>query len=1013
MNLFKDTNGAVSIFLVIILVPCILVSGLFVEAGRVFMSKGNAEAAADLALNSLLTNYDKELNDWYGLIASCQNIDEFYGETAELFLEIVGVDNVTPSVANSFATAMGNDSIHNLLQVTNETSGIKIVEEVDGTSLAEPHIIKNQIVEFMKFRGPLEIYESFLDRLKENEDELGLEEAVKAEENEELVNKKIDYYTAEAEFLEEAYNVYINLYHYSQYQWDNKILEQWYTNMETYHKKYDEIGNYVIKNLYNTEGLGKYTRLKLLLSDYEKKYVPEKEEYFKKVYSAKEGDEYYVTSNKMEELLKELNGDITTFNNYKSDFEQSVSEYVKVMPGTVDGTAYPVQWWYQVNNAIVSGGGNSKDARLRVAAEDLMTSYAKVIAMEEFCTVKDELPDDWDSGVAKAKKSAENIYNNYLKSDSGAAGGTYLKVTKELESVSTKYADQISVNSEKVQEYNTFLKGTSSTLGTDMENMEKAIEYLGNAKNAANKLPELADAYQETLTAWTGEANRLVSEDNSNMMAQADKEEIAAIKEGDKLFDPSKVTREGVVELETRVTNVKGQISTTLEELEKLKFGTKHMKDISNIDTLKSTMKNKVHNKDIPWKSTELSEFAKNIVSEYLKPEKLKAFKELNTGTEYDIKIDYESYENHLPDILVYMINTLDYTVEDDIEETRVKLKDILKLKKESTNQEMAEDTFQAPSVNLIDYSGDNGYKLGASIARIPSNLLALIKEDGLTDMRDDIYTAAYIMSMFSDRTIQYKDNPKTLTNVDINAGNNKAYGAEVEYILYGGTCEEAINGAYSDIYSIRFALNTISGFANFWKTGQDGKGTAIAIEAIANSLSAMTSGVIPAPIIKVALILILVALETNIDVQSLVKGNAIPLYKKKADDWTLELSGSIAVGNGVNLTEIVDDIKGGAEGKEADDSDSGLYYSDYIILFILMGLGNDTLANDMYKRIGEVIQVNMSNDMGKAYGFFKLQASLRVSPFMITLPMYNDSTISGDGMIDWNTYDVAVTRGY
>ena len=50
------------------------------------MSKSMAASASDLALNSLLTNYDADLKEWYGIVASCQNVDEFYQASAQLFL---------------------------------------------------------------------------------------------------------------------------------------------------------------------------------------------------------------------------------------------------------------------------------------------------------------------------------------------------------------------------------------------------------------------------------------------------------------------------------------------------------------------------------------------------------------------------------------------------------------------------------------------------------------------------------------------------------------------------------------------------------------------------------------------------------------------------------------------------------------------------------------------------------------------------------------------------------------
>lgn len=68
MNRFKKTKGAVSIFLVIILVPMMTVSALFVDASKVSLAKSVSESAGDLTLNTALTDYDTKLKDMYGLL---------------------------------------------------------------------------------------------------------------------------------------------------------------------------------------------------------------------------------------------------------------------------------------------------------------------------------------------------------------------------------------------------------------------------------------------------------------------------------------------------------------------------------------------------------------------------------------------------------------------------------------------------------------------------------------------------------------------------------------------------------------------------------------------------------------------------------------------------------------------------------------------------------------------------------------------------------------------------------
>ena len=84
MNFFYKNNGYVSIFLVIIMVPIIAISAVFVDISRIRMAKGLVDSSADLALNSMLTQYDTELSDYYGMMASCQSMEEFY-EVAERY----------------------------------------------------------------------------------------------------------------------------------------------------------------------------------------------------------------------------------------------------------------------------------------------------------------------------------------------------------------------------------------------------------------------------------------------------------------------------------------------------------------------------------------------------------------------------------------------------------------------------------------------------------------------------------------------------------------------------------------------------------------------------------------------------------------------------------------------------------------------------------------------------------------------------------------------------------------
>ena len=76
MRLFRKNNGAVSVFLVIILVPVLVVTSLFVDVARMHLGQAVVDSAGDLALNTAMTQFDSELNEYYGLLGTCKNKDE-------------------------------------------------------------------------------------------------------------------------------------------------------------------------------------------------------------------------------------------------------------------------------------------------------------------------------------------------------------------------------------------------------------------------------------------------------------------------------------------------------------------------------------------------------------------------------------------------------------------------------------------------------------------------------------------------------------------------------------------------------------------------------------------------------------------------------------------------------------------------------------------------------------------------------------------------------------------------
>ena len=90
-----SNRGAVSVFLVIILVPMITCASLFVDASRVKSARGLVNSAGDLTLNTVLSQYDVDLNDFYGMMASAQNMDDVISAASDYFTACItsqGID---------------------------------------------------------------------------------------------------------------------------------------------------------------------------------------------------------------------------------------------------------------------------------------------------------------------------------------------------------------------------------------------------------------------------------------------------------------------------------------------------------------------------------------------------------------------------------------------------------------------------------------------------------------------------------------------------------------------------------------------------------------------------------------------------------------------------------------------------------------------------------------------------------------------------------------------------------
>lgn len=161
MRLFrkKKVRGAVSIFLVIILLPVMLLSAVLIDGSRMASAIAMTQEAADLAAASALASHNQDLKEDFGLFAINDNgkLESIYKESLAATLMASGLSDDEDysekiwEILKSYA-GMKNPykgkSFLNLYDFSVDSCKVTPLY-----SLANQDVLETQMVEYAKFRG--------------------------------------------------------------------------------------------------------------------------------------------------------------------------------------------------------------------------------------------------------------------------------------------------------------------------------------------------------------------------------------------------------------------------------------------------------------------------------------------------------------------------------------------------------------------------------------------------------------------------------------------------------------------------------------------------------------------------------------------------------------------------------------------------------------------------------------------------------------------------------------------
>ncbi len=1055
MKFIQKKKGAISIFLVIILLPTITVSGLFLDVSRTKLSQEVVSTSADLALNTVLSDYDKNLKDYFGLLASCQNSSEVIELSKQYFIDSMVSTGVTTSDAEAYVDEVlsafaGDDDIRDMLRLSAD-GDVKITAAKDG-SLNNPALLKSQIIEFMKYRAPIN---GVADLFKKITDSDVAAQVSNASKETDMVDAKKDFYDAEKKLIKQAEKAYKAIKKYENYQtWTERKFndEEYLNDLAKFLASPDGSGNSfesifksahekMVMNLYNTHDTSGTLSINLIQE--------------RAISVFKYNSSEKASASKIKELLKKFN---TALNDYITARSSLNTAWEKV--GELSGTDYPIQYWVVLTSTCSK---EYYDYTLKASVLGQATAKLKNAvknadenSMGELMN-KSDVPNKYvtyDIPDLSDKLSLQSIYNTLItkynstyKSEiiNGDGSSAYRKISSQIVAVNTNENRNKLALTTVNEIYN-----IRNKVYKYQNDFNEAFNLAKVAKDETNKLKNLLEKYKKAFEKWKTAANDSELQDSD--LAKKDRKKIEELETtGIELF-----TDKSVTDLVDRLNNIQTLCKTFRDDLKNFKYNSMPIINISDYNKFRNAAG--LDSSKIVRNKNALIQYTNNTFSFSIgKQIQRVEIHDNTTSTSIDDGDAYvitDSFNLNLQktklELYEWMKKKFDApvnaspqvfdgkTVDDEESAEEVDSK----ISKKSENTDDVNTSENIIGNNFGDWSGATLPSKGegsvekqsvtakiGEVSKFTSEIFSNFGEtfmNSLVNMRDDLYMTDYVFSMFTydtfakegcysqlDPSVQnglkaseaeekYKEvrskwegsnDYKTLTLTPRNEKNNWAYGSEVEYILYGKP-SNSVNKttAYAKIYMIRYALDISAVFQNYWDDEP--------LNLIADALEAFAY--IPAELTKTVACLAITAAEAGVDIKYLKEGLPVVLCKQKNDLYC-------------NYKSV---FMGESQSTPESSNRVSLQYSDYLKVFLFIKLiGNN--ENVIYTRTADVIQANIALStnknnfaLSKAQVYFNFKATVIVEPmwsrFLAIDNLGDLSTSKG-----WRSMTINITRGY
>ncbi len=926
-------RGSISMMLIVILIPMMTLSALIVDVSRINMAKGMVSSAGDLAMNAALTNYDSVLKDVYGLFAMSQTEDDLRNNVMDYFTDtLVQNDIVSEEDAGDYINQL-LDSVYSYLVVEDRDAVDFLQMDVDtdtfeaagvgGSQLSQPAVLKKQIVEYMKYRAPINIGMSFIDALSS----FG-----SISKQGEVVDKQVKATEKTQDIQNALHEAYEYMVEYDEYYLGTRKEPGVPNNMIP-----RQYGAYITGDAMKNTFIEINTLLQCYVID-TFTIVPEVPE---------KGYKYKYFDYCIEKLEDDDNGQDSRYKKAADAFKSFI----------YNGYTFRALSDFVKGSSKLQGEYTFVDDVLEAVKllRGLETEYVDGIAeMEADIDELNEMVDYYQTMIAELDPEDEN-YEDNLKQYQKKLDNAKEEANTEIPAIEADIAEYERIYRSVTVEYTAFVDLYTEHINKMVLDKQDAygqckvkidtvaknllpisttlINMLGLLKKADSALGRAldeVDAFDANLKSWESSANSYGEDDS---FAESQKAEIDSLRN---LYDKTKIQS-----LRTEVQNMRSELQLYFNYLcnaTKIHYGGKAILAIQNMDMLLEALG--AMDKEARTAYTEEEAKQSFDLVACIKPADFKdlaANKNDTAGYQVFTLLappccDYAgslaaAFYNQKPAGTSTTVKAGDEEISED---------DYDNFKGEVAGQdygsgsdgETAPDGTSLKDIYGYTYKGKSLKAVGTpkdeSISKVdsenPSNTTEAQKslldtilsglKSALESGRDNIYVMEYVFSNFSHNTSYqamvadktdaelnlvnaagkikefYNANkgavPETLSDVPLN--DDYAYGAEIEYILYGNaSAEKNVTTTKAMLFAIRFVFNTVFAFTD--------SSIKMQAKAIGAAVQAATLGVVPAPLVAALYQIALAAAETAIDLQQLSLGCGVAIVKTR-DTWMLGTGG-------------------------------------------------------------------------------------------------------------------------